>query len=94
VGALRTSEDDVVVAGEGTQVRTHEDRAVDAGEAKIIIAPGPVSRPATVAPVLRPLPQRALSAQPTTTGGRWLVILVYILATAALAAAIYERYVL
>jgi hypothetical protein len=91
VGALRTSEEDVVVAGEGTQPRTREDRAVDAGEAKIIIAPGP-GEPATPAPAPRPLPQPALPTHPASSGGLWLVILVYILATAALAAAIYERF--
>jgi hypothetical protein len=89
VGALRTSEEDIVVAGEGTQARTQEDRAVDPGEAKIVIAPGPIAAPRP-APTPHPLPQPI--APPAKAGGLWLVILVYILASAALATALYERF--
>lgn len=94
----RTSEDDSVVGGEAIKAE-EQDRVVPA-EAKIIIDPTPV--PGTIQ--LPTLPPRARlprdTAQvapkrpeaPARRPGLWLVVCVYVLATAALAAAIYERF--
>jgi len=90
VGALRTSEEgDEVVGGEAKQVKSDDNRFVDApgqiiiDSASVMATPAPV-RPATH-PSARPLaPQRA--------GGLGLVIVVYIAAAAALGVAIYERF--
>jgi hypothetical protein len=86
VGSLRTSEDDVVVAGEGRKSDHDDDRAVDAG-AKIVITPGQLAPlpPEPSRPVPRP-------TTPPRRGGLWIVILAYLLGGAALAFAIYERY--
>jgi hypothetical protein len=88
VGGLRTSEDpDEVVGGEARSVSSDDNRKVDApgriiiDSAPITATPTPTRRAATPRPVA---PQRA--------GGLGLVIVVYILAAAALGAAIYERF--
>jgi hypothetical protein len=43
---------------------------------------------------VRERPRAVAELAPRKTGGAWLVVIVYVLATAALAAAIYERYLL
>ncbi|MGE5181005.1 MAG: hypothetical protein ACM31C_03040 [Acidobacteriota bacterium] len=54
---------------------------------KVIVADEVLgSRPAVEPPRQQPIPL------PRKDGGAWLVVFVYLLATAALAAAIYERY--
>lgn len=90
MGGLRTSEDaDDVVGGEARQVKSDDDRKVDApgriiiDSAPIVAAPAPV-RPAQLPPSRPTAPERR--------GGLGLVILVYILAAGALGAAIYERF--
>ena len=94
VGTLRTSEEAAVAAGEGRKDETlDEDRHIDEG-AKIIIAAGPADsapalRAAAPAPVRRPTTAPAIAPK---QGGAWLVVLIYLLAAAALAYAIYERY--
>ncbi len=94
MGALRTSEEGgEVVGGEAKTIRSDDDaRAIDA-PGRIIIestpAPGMPAqpRPSATMPSVRPqAPQRA--------SGPGLVIFVYVLATAALAAAIYERFLM
>ena len=94
MAALKTSDEGDVVAGEGRQNPSAIDRPVDSG-AKIIISAGPVG----AAPQPAPVAPRARSAQLPTTqprqgGGLWLVILLYVLSGAALAYAIYERFVI
>lgn len=93
MGALKTSEQGDVVAGEGRKESADDDRPVDAG-AKIIISAGSIAPSQPVAPVA-PRPRRPSKA-PTTAepkqGGLWLVILLYLLSAAALAYAIYERF--
>jgi len=90
VGGLRTSEDaDDVVGGEARQVKSDDDRKVDA-PGRIIIDSAPVIA-AAPAPARAPqIPQPP--AAPQRAGGLGLVIVVYILAAGALGAAIYERF--
>lgn len=94
MGALKTSEQGESVAGEGVKDPTTDDRPVDSG-AKIIIGPdtGAGAAPGMVAPVA-PRPHRASTLpQPRKQGGLGLVVLLYTLSAAALAYAIYERFV-
>jgi hypothetical protein len=88
VGALRTSEQaDDVVGGEAKQLRSDDARSIDA-PGQIIIdssASGPTSPPA------RGRTTGHLPTAPIRSRGPGLVIIVYVLATAALGAAIYER---
>jgi hypothetical protein len=97
VGALKTSDQGDVVAGEGSKdARINEDRPVDAG-AKIIISAGPIAdaaRPvAPVAPATRPhRPSQPHAIGQPRRGGLWLVVLLYLLSAGALAYAIYERF--
>ncbi len=90
MGALRTSEDgEEVVGGEARAARSDDDRAIDA-PGRIIIDSAPITvtpRPAHKPP-LRAAPQPA----PQGRGGLGLVVVVYIVAIAALGAAIYERF--
>lgn len=94
MGALRTSEDAVVVAGEGKKAAAEDDRSVDGG-AKIIIAPGPMAPQPQLQPAVapRPVPRPAPTMPAARRTGFWVVVTAYVLATAALAAAIYERFV-
>jgi hypothetical protein len=97
VGALKTSEQGDVVAGEGVKDPLADERPVDTG-AKIIIGPGtldaaPVPTPRVVAP---PAPRPNRTSQmplPEPRSGLGLVIVLYVLSAAALAYAIYERFV-
>jgi hypothetical protein len=99
VGALKTSEQADVIAGEGKKDPTSDDRPVDSG-AKIIIGPEGIAPP-TRAPVAPPAPAAPRAAAPPVPrtvaeprrGGMGLVIVVYLLAAAALGYAIYERFV-
>ena len=98
MGALRTSEEGDVVAGEGRETTDKGDRPVDGG-AKIIISAGPTTEPSgsphVVAPP-RPRPQRPTkmpTAEPRRAGGLGLVILLYLMSAVALGYAIYERFV-
>jgi hypothetical protein len=98
VGALRTSEQGDVAAGEGQKDPAKDDRPVDSG-AKIIIGPGtldaPPQAPLAVAPQA-PAPRRASQSMPlpaSRQGGLGLVILLYVLSAAALGFAIYERFI-
>jgi hypothetical protein len=100
VGTLRTSEEGTVVAGEGRKSTEtiDEDRRVDEG-AKIVITPGPMASAAQSGPIAAapPVPRRtAIPAAPVTQkqGGLGLVIALYVLAGAALAYAVYERFFL
>jgi hypothetical protein len=98
VGALRTSEEtDEVVGGEAKQAKSDDNRKVDAPGQIIIdsvpIAPVSAAPPRPAAPVPKPMPQ-AIPKAPQRAGGLGLVIFVYILATAALGAAIYERFLM
>jgi hypothetical protein len=91
VGALRTSEEgEDVVGGEARAVKSDDARPIDA-PGRIIIDSAPIvatPRPAhSSAPRPRPLP-----AAPQRAGGLGLVVIVYIVAIAALGAAIYERF--
>jgi hypothetical protein len=93
VGALRTSEEGAVLAGDAKQARADDNRSVDA-PGRIIIDSAPLIAPpqdAAPRPAPRPLPQ-PMPPAPRAAGGAWLVVLVYILATAALGAALYERF--
>ena len=94
MGALRTSEDgDEVVGGEAKAVKSDDDRAIDA-PGRIIIDSAPIVIPPAPTPVkataLRDAPSSA--TPPKKAGGAGLVVFVYVLATAALAFAIYERF--
>ena len=93
MGALRTSEEGDVVAGEGRETTDKGDRPVDGG-AKIIISAGPIAPPpAAVAPVA-PRPKRPSMPIAERPGrGLGLVIALYVVSAAALAYAIYERFV-
>ena len=97
MGTLRTSEEGSVVAGEGrkSSESVDEARRVDEG-AKIVITPGPMASAARSAPApAPPVPRRtAIPAAPAAQkqGGLGLVIALYVLAAAALAYAIYERF--
>ena len=93
MGALKTSEQGDVVAGEGTKTSANDDRRVDTS-AKIIISAEPIAPPTQVAPAA-PRAQRPsqLPVAEPRRGGLGLVIAVYILSAAALAYAIYERFV-
>ena len=92
MGALRTSEEGDVVAGEGKKTAGNEDRPVEAG-AKIIISAGPIApSPPVVAPVA-PRPKRpSMPIAERPHRGLPLVIALYVLSAAALAYAIYERF--
>lgn len=93
VGALRTSEEGgEVVGGEAKPIRSDDDgRKIDA-PGQIIIDSVPIVT-TSPAPPVRPAPQPASRPlAPARAGGRGVVVIVYILAAAALAAAIYERY--
>lgn len=86
MGAPRTSEQGGEVGGEAKQARSDDNRAVDA-PGRIIIN----SVPVTPEP---PKPRAAsMPTAPQRSSGLGLVILVYILASGALAFAIYERFV-
>lgn len=95
MGALRTSEEGGdVLGGEAQQARSDDDRRVDApGQIIIdsapIVAIPPAARPVAVPP--RPL---TYPAAPQKPGGRGLLVIVYLLATAALGAAVYERFLM
>ena len=97
MGALKTSEQGDSVAGEGVKDPTADERAVDTG-AKIIIGPGTLE-PTPSAPtprVVAPLPPRSnrpSQAPLPDRSGLPLVIALYILSAAALAFAVYERFV-
>jgi hypothetical protein len=98
VGSLKTSEQADAVAGEGRKDARADHRPVDSG-AKIIIAETPPSGTPIVPPPApaRSVPPRAATPLPAPAEeprrGLWLVILLYILSAAALAFAIYERFV-
>jgi hypothetical protein len=92
VGALRTSEEGgEVVGGEARPVRSDDGRKVDA-PGQIIIDSAPNVATSPTQPARPALPSRP--AAPQRAGGLGLVIVVYVLAAAALAAAIYERFVM
>jgi hypothetical protein len=93
VGGLRTSEDaDDVVGGEARSATSDDNRKVDA-PGQIIIDSAPIAAtPAPTRPVPAPLPQPGPAVPQQRAGGLGLVIVVYILAAAALGAAIYERF--
>jgi hypothetical protein len=97
VGALKTSEQADVIAGEGVKDAAADDRPVDTG-AKIIIGPG------TLEPASAPMPRAAVSLPPRPNrpsqmplpeprSGTGLIILLYVLSAGVLAFAIYERFV-
>lgn len=93
MGALKTSEQGDVVAGEGVKDPTADDRPVDTG-AKIIVG---LEAAAAVAPrALAPAPPRPHRASqmplPEPRSGLGLVILLYLMSAGALAFAIYERF--
>jgi hypothetical protein len=94
VGALRTSEEGgEVVGGEAKPIRSDDDgRKVDApGQIIIDSAPNIATAPAPPRPAGR---AASRPVAPQRAGGLGLVVVVYILAAAALAAAIYERFVM
>ena len=97
MGALKTSEQGDVVAGEGVKDPTTDERPVDTG-AKIIIGPGTLDAPPPptprVAAPAAPRPNRP-SQMPLREprSGLGLIILLYVLSAGALAFAIYERFV-
>jgi hypothetical protein len=90
VGSLKTSDQGDAVAGEGDKDPRADEHAVDTG-AKIIVNAG--STPPVVPPRI-PLPRQSahLPAAPQR-GGLAMVLIAYLLAGAALAYAIYERFV-
>jgi hypothetical protein len=97
VGALRTSEEGgEVVGGEAKPIRSDDDgRRVDA-PGQIIIDSAPIAATAPPAPSM-PVPGRRPASHPVApprAGGLGLVVVVYILAAGALAAAIYERFLM
>jgi hypothetical protein len=97
VGALKTSEQGDVVAGEGVKDSTADERPVDAG-AKIIIGPGtldapPAATPRVVAPVAPRANRPSQMPLPEPRSGLGLIILLYVLSAGALAFAIYEWFV-
>jgi hypothetical protein len=100
VGSLKTSEQGDSVAGEGVKDPTADDRPVDTG-AKIIIGPGTLDPPPPAAPIARvapaplaPRPHRPSQMPlPEPRQGLGLIILLYAMSAAALAFAIYERFV-
>jgi hypothetical protein len=81
-----------VIASKGNRTG---DRKVTIGAGVIVAAPAPAaaSGPSdSVLVDLGPEPECAVAEPaPAAPRGRWLVVLVYLVATAALAAAIYER---
>lgn len=88
MGALRTSEEgDAVVGGEAKQARSDDNRSIDA-PGRIIID----SVPITLEPA-KPRTASMPAAPQRQSSGLGLVILVYVLASGALAYAIYERFV-
>jgi hypothetical protein len=100
VAALKTSEQGESAAGEGEKDPAVDDRPVDDG-AKIIIAPDAIapspSRPHRAVAPTAPRTTASPSQSMTTVvmprrGGLGLVIVLYILSAAALAYAIYERF--
>ena len=98
MGAQRTSEEGgEVVGGEAKPIRSDDDaRKIDApGQIIIDSVPIVTTGPPVVPPrpVLAPLPA-SRTAAPQRAGGLGLVIVIYVLAAAALAAAIYERFVM
>lgn len=94
MGALRTSEDgDEVVGGEAKAVKSDDNRAVDA-PGRIIIDSAPLIAPPVAAPIKKAAPVLPPAAAPQKSGGLGLVVFVYIVAIAALGAAIYERFFL
>lgn len=94
MGALRTSEDgDEVVGGEAKAVKSDDNRAVDA-PGRIIIDSSPITVPPPQVQAKKALPVQPPPVAPQKSGGLGLVVFVYILAIAALGAAIYERFFL
>lgn len=93
VGTLRTSEEGgELVGGEAKAIRSDDDaRKVDA-PGQIIIDSAPIVMAAPAVPS-RPAPRPgSRPTVPQRARGLGLVVVVYILAAAALAAAIYERF--
>lgn len=89
MGSLRTSEQGgEVVGGEAKQVKSDDNRKVDA-PGQIIIDAAPA---VTTAAPTRPTPPPISQPAPAKSGGLGMVVFVYVLATAALGAAIYERF--
>jgi hypothetical protein len=81
-----------VVSGEAIKSPKADERAVDApGRIEITPMPGmPIVKPPAPAP---PVPVKtALPDAPERRPGAWLVVLVYVLSAAALAYAIWERF--
>ena len=93
MGALKTSEQGDVVAGEGVKDPTADDRPVDTG-AKIIIGLEQAAAATPRAAPVAPRPNRPSQMPlPEPRSGLGLIILLYILSAGALAFAIYERFV-
>jgi hypothetical protein len=82
-----------VVSGEAIKPAHADDRAVDA-PGKILITPSLGAPPLPPRPTLRPAPPvvRAPMPEAPRRSGAWLVVLVYLLSTAALGYAIWERF--
>jgi len=88
----RRSEDNPVVSGEANKAPKADERTVDA-PGRIEVTPLPrVVNPPPPAPA-PPVPVRsALPAAPQQRSGVWLLVLVYMLSGAALAYALWERF--
>jgi hypothetical protein len=91
----RRSEDAPVVSGEANKPKSADDRAVDA-PARIVVTPMPraqTSNPAPTASRTPPVPvHSARPSAPIERTGAWVVVLVYVVSVAALAYAIWERF--
>jgi hypothetical protein len=88
----RRSEDAPEVSGEAIKPKSADDRAVDA-PGRIVVTPMPRAR--TSNPVGPAPPVPVVSAKPSAPierTGAWVVVLVYVVSAAALAYAIWERF--